>query len=251
MHTAGATKFSEGIIRIVVGALLMLTLLPISLTGQDSVSVEAWDQSRIEFRHPQADTIRYYQSLSEYQYEQAKNPVSLWDKFWRWVNELLSGKGIDGGTLRLFFIVLVIVIFAIIIFFLLGIRLKGLFFFSRKVTGADIAFNAHSDDIHDTRLDDLLKMLIHHGAWREATRILYLISLRELNKHQLIAWSNSKTNKDYYYELKDPSLKRIFRQAALNYEYAWYGQFQVEDHHFETIRMVFEDMKQQIQKQPV
>lgn len=208
-------------------------------------SIEAWDNSFVDYRHASADTIAYYKQLPEYDYNEVKQTESLLDKFLKWLASLLfSGNGASWTG----WILIVLAVFALlaIIIRLFGIPIKGLFVFSRSTKVTELNFSTGSGDLENENLDKLLKGFIDGQAYREATRTLFLMTLRQLNRNQLIKWSIWKTDREYYYELKDEKLKAEFLKAIRQYEYIWYGKFTPEKEYFEKVRLQFSELKQSI-----
>ena len=208
----------------------------ITIHASDEDQPEPWDNSKVDLRIPDQDTIDYYKSLQVYQFEQEKKPESLWDKFMRWLSELFANSDSEINWVNVTLISLAVITFTIIVVFLSGVRIRGIFALSRNVKSADIGFTAHTDDIHDTKLDELLRTYIESQTWREATRILYLIFLRELHDKTIIKWDIYKTNRDYFYEIESDQLKQDFHQIVIHYEYVWYGQFQINENTFNLMQ---------------
>lgn len=220
--------------------LLILGAAKLNASGNDSIhsQAEPWDVSKVDYRKVPIDTIEYYRSLPEYQFEIAKKPNTFWERFLRWLRQLYKGGESDINWFNVILISLAVVTFTVIVVFLFGVKIKGLFMLSRKMKSADIGFIEHTDDIHNTRLDEMLITYIENKIWRDATRILYLICIRELNNHKFIEWDISKTNRDYFYEIESTELKNQFKQLVLNYEYVWYGQFPVDELKFNDINQL-------------
>jgi hypothetical protein len=95
------------------------------------------------------------------------------------------------------------------------------------------------EDISKMEFDDLLQQAIDAGRFRVAVRLLYLRSLRQLSDKSLIAWKQDKTNREYLRELKDNSLRPIFGDVTLIFEYIWYGEFPVNKDDFNLARASF------------
>jgi len=54
-----------------------------------------------------------------------------------------------------------------------------------------------------------------------------------LSESGLIRWQRNKTNFEYYYELKDETLRRQFYKLTLVFEGAWYGQIDIPEDIYE------------------
>lgn len=203
-------------------------------------TIEAWDNSKVDYRHPSPETIEHYRAQSEYQYQVDTEAFSWWNKFWSWI---LSHIRISDGTLSFVgWTILALAVLAIlfIIIRLLGIPIKGLFVFSRSTKVAQLKFGQTNIDLEKRKLDDLLNVYIDNQAYREATRVLFLLSLRLLNRKGLIKWNAYKTDREYYYELKDTDLKQQFLNLVRQYEYIWFGKFDITELEFASVKSDFE-----------
>lgn len=209
-------------------------------------SIEAWDNSAVDYRHPSADTIAYYKQLPEYSYVEIQEPESIWQKLWNWLMSLLIVGGYMSWIGWLILVLAVLALLAIIIR-LFGIPIKGLFIFSRSTKVTDLNFSSGDGDLEGENLEELLKNFISGGAFREATRVLFLLALRQLNRNKLIKWHTWKTDREYYYEIKDEKLKADFLNVMRQYEFIWYGKFNPESDHFIQLNKQFEQLSRNIE----
>ncbi|QNA42730.1 DUF4129 domain-containing protein [Lacibacter sediminis] len=102
-----------------------------------------------------------------------------------------------------------------------------------------------TDDVY---LDQQLQQAIKEGNYRLGIRFLYLQSLNKLSERGWLQLSPDKTNYQYVRELAKPQLKNTFSRITLHYEYAWYGDFVIEQHVFEPIKKEFEQFHQTIKQ---
>ncbi len=76
-------------------------------------------------------------------------------------------------------------------------------------------------------------VLIHEAESKNdfnlSIRYLYLQSLKKLADHELIIFSPDKTNNKYVQELSGNSYQQEFASLTHNYEYVWYGRFQLSN----------------------
>ncbi|WP_430815830.1 DUF4129 domain-containing protein [Carboxylicivirga sp. RSCT41] len=223
--------------------LLSILLLSFDLKAEEYIaapdSIEAWDNSIIDARTPTTDTISYYRSLPEYTYDLAKEPESVFAKILRWLASYLTVSGAGASALGWFLIIAAVIALLILIIKLAGIPVKGLFVFSRSTKVSQLNFGQQCANIEEQKLDNMLTVFINNKAYREATRVLFLQSLRSLNRKGFIQWNAYKTDRDYYYELKEDNLKQAFHNIIRHYEFVWYGKFQVTEGEFEQIKNGF------------
>ncbi len=79
-----------------------------------------------------------------------------------------------------------------------------------------------------------------------AIRYLYLQTLQELSAKRLINFSPNKTNYEYLKELSGKAHQNQFASLTLNYEYAWYGNFNISEDMFFRIQKEFNLYHQQL-----
>ncbi len=226
-------------------ALVVLLSLSIKLSaGQNndslSDSIEAWDNSVVDYRHPSVDTIAYYKNLAEYQYETSEEDESLWSRFWRWLISKFVGENVNFSWLGWLLLILAVLALLAIVIRLFGIPIKGLFVFSRSTKVTELSFSSGDSDLENERLEDMLAKYCNTGAYREATRVLFLLTLRQMNRSKMIKWHAWKTDREYYYEIEDKKLKEQFLSIMRQYEYIWYGKFMPEQHYFNDLQSQFE-----------
>jgi hypothetical protein len=81
---------------------------------------------------------------------------------------------------------------------------------------------------------------VQQGDYRLAVRLLYLQLLRELADREIIRYKPDHTNFDYLLQLQSTGLYRDFFRLTRNYEYSWYGQFDLDREKFGKIKNDFE-----------
>ncbi len=107
------------------------------------------------------------------------------------------------------------------------------------------AGNLSELEIRETDLDAILRESLKTGAYRDAVRILYLMSLRHLSDDNRIVLGDGKTNNDYCRELDRP-LQQPFVEVTRVFEYVFYGQFEVDADAFHAIHGEFEKFERLI-----
>jgi hypothetical protein len=85
----------------------------------------------------------------------------------------------------------------------------------------------------------LILQAVNGGNYRLAVRYHYLQSLQKLAAKGLIQFTTDKTNYQYVKELSGKAYKSEFASLTLNYEYAWYGEFEIDEALFNTIQNRF------------
>ncbi len=98
----------------------------------------------------------------------------------------------------------------------------------------------------ETDFDALINQALQHNDLRLAVRYQYLRSLHKLAAKGLLELAPDKTNYQYVRELKDPLLQNDLASLTMNYEYVWYGEFDVERDIYQKIETGFKNFNQKI-----
>lgn len=93
-------------------------------------------------------------------------------------------------------------------------------------------FNYVEENIEKVDFDTLIKQALKDSNYRLATRYMYLKSLKALASKKTIDWHYDKTNTDYLNEIKDTTLKALFKRVSYIYDYVWYGEFPIDEARF-------------------
>ncbi|HYC39363.1 MAG TPA: DUF4129 domain-containing protein [Chitinophagaceae bacterium] len=81
---------------------------------------------------------------------------------------------------------------------------------------------------------------VTQGNFRLATRLLFLKLLKELAERNIIDYRQGRTNFDYLLQLRPTAYYDDFFRITRNYEYCWYGKFDVDAEKFARIRQDFD-----------
>jgi cytoskeletal protein RodZ len=132
-------------------------------------------------------------------------------------------------------IIIAIVALIIILIVVRIVQLKGNIFFSKK----DKKLSAEqTDELSDEYLPDDWEKVIQDAAragnYRLAVRHGYRYLLSLLQENGLINYQVAKTNYQYVFELAGTPLHKPFMQLTRDYEYAWYGGFNIQQERFEA-----------------
>lgn len=84
------------------------------------------------------------------------------------------------------------------------------------------------------------------GNYRMATRLMYLCLLKNLSDRGLIKYSQDKTNFDYLLQMHSTPYYSDFFRVTRDYEYSWYGKFDISERAFELIRKDFDHFENRI-----
>jgi hypothetical protein len=195
----------------------------------------------IDIKQMDAKFIDSVKNEPAFQYDsQNMRGLSAWDRFWRWVgyqiNQLFERKGYAMGF-KIFIWTLAIVITCFAIVKLVGME-KINFWISgqnSQLTVGDI----NEENIYGIDFDQAIADAEKRSAYREAVRWLYLKSLRVLADNNLIDWKINKTNIDYASELSAGNHYKDFQQLTRYYEFAWYGEFDLNQQDYHKVSQSF------------
>ncbi len=132
----------------------------------------------------------------------------------------------------------------LIIRFFLNKNLNQLFF--QKSDKQFLDYESMEEDIHQMNFDQLIAEAIEEKKYRVAVRLLYLKSLKNLSDAQIINWAVDKTNDEYIREIKNNPLKNEFSNLSRQFDYIWYGEFQINTDYFQTLRQEFQSFNQSV-----
>lgn len=125
---------------------------------------------------------------SEFSYAPTFRPMSWWDRFWHWVQSLLSSSDGTNTTVDTGLWVVLAVLIVVLIFFLLrGAR--------RSLKHRNLAVRGEAIDVDDIATEDIngkIEAEIAAKRWRSAIRYLYLRTLQDLQDVEALNGSETK-----------------------------------------------------------
>ena len=223
-------------------------LLYCSLYGLNDSTTVKYDESAIEWRKFDQEKIDEHKADSDFDYGNRPVPgESLWDRFMRWLQSILSrilymGTETPVGKIIVYIVLGSIIIYALLKIFKVDIRRT---FYSGGDRGV-MDYDVHDENIHEMDFEKLIQEAIRNKEYRNAIRLIYLSSLKHLSDHQLIHWQPGKTNHDYMAEISQDNLKSNFGELSYYFEYAWYGDFPISERQFRDVNDVFNNWKKQL-----
>ncbi|GAA4458504.1 DUF4129 domain-containing protein [Nibrella saemangeumensis] len=207
------------------------------------------DQQPVRMRYPAAEKLQDYRNDREYQYRRnTRPPENPLLKFWYWLQEQIA-EFMRSTAYRSFWqYVLLAVIVAYSIYLLIKAEVLG-FLFPRKAGQPPLPYEQVSENIHEINFAEALDDVVNRGNYRLAIRLLYLQTLKSLTDQGLINWQPDKTNRQYVYELSTTPLKDNFEALTTAFDYAWYGDFPVDQRMFQQVQAEFRGFNEQLQTQ--
>jgi hypothetical protein len=204
------------------------------------------DTAAIQVRYFDTTALNKYSKQSEFKYNEVKESLSWWDRFWmwfwNWLEHLFIFKSAKGfSILGLIFQIIEILFLlggvAALIFFILksaGIDASNIM--RRKPTSINVPYSEFFEDINTINFDAEIETAVGKHNYRFAVRLLYLKCLKQLSDSGLIEWKIDKTNYDYIHEIKDIDRKTLFSLLTRQFEYVWYGELRLNAAHYQQAR---------------
>ena len=91
-----------------------------------------------------------------------------------------------------------------------------------------------------------LEKAIANQNYRLGVRLMYLHVLRMFSEKNIIQYKIERTNSDYLLQLFNTSYYKDFFRLTRNFEYVWYGKFDITPAAFEIIRQDHSKIKSQL-----
>jgi hypothetical protein len=98
----------------------------------------------------------------------------------------------------------------------------------------------------ESDFDALIRQALQSGNYRQAIRYQYLRTLHLLAGKNQVELAPDKTNFQYVSEITNPDHRQAFAALTLNYEYVWYGEFEIDKNIYEKIEDNFRYLNQKI-----
>lgn len=110
---------------------------------------------------------------------------------------------------------------------------------NRMIT-TDQEMEAELDNIFEINYGREIDKAIERGNYRLGVRLLFLQLLKNLADRNIIQYRPDRTNFDYLVQLHTTRHYQDFFRLTRNYEYSWYGHFDIDLQKFSVIRQDFE-----------
>ncbi len=147
----------------------------------------------------------------------------------------LSGEGVQN-------VILIITILAFVVLLGLFLANSNINFIrrSKKILSNVDDPGVITEDIFQIDYDREIRQAVGNNQFRPAVRLMYLRLLKQLADRGLISYHKDQTNADYLQQLsRGPYYKDFFRLTR-EYEYSWYGLFEIDRDTFGVIQRDFD-----------
>ncbi len=163
----------------------------------------------------------------QYQYPKEKTgntAVNNWLSFLEYIYQFFSTTK---GQLLIW-----IAVASMVLFFLFKIlQAQGKIFFSKKDKKLKKHITAQNQEL--TNWDSAIEEALQQKDYRLAVRYTYMQMLEWLNENAMIRYHENKTNYVYVQELRETAIYKPFLSVTIQYEYIWYGAFEIEKAQFD------------------
>lgn len=102
-----------------------------------------------------------------------------------------------------------------------------------------LSYSVEEDTIYGVDFPEEIAGALSRSDYREAVRLLYLQTLKQLSDKGSIDWQLYKTPTQYLYEVQSPD----FRQLTNQFLRVRYGNFEASETLFESMKTLQEEMK--------
>lgn len=147
-----------------------------------------------------------------------------------------------------FFSVLPYIAITIFILLLVWYLASNNFILFRKksTTLAAPAIQEDHQDIFSIDYAASIRTALQQKNYRLAIRLQYLELLKKLSDKELIHFLPDKTNFEYLTQMRSSDYYDDFFAATRNYEYSWYGLFDISENMYQKINNTFLHLKQKL-----
>ena len=212
------------------------------ITGLN-VSSQYQDTTNVVLRFPDKSKIDAFLSDEEFIYDpQPGGTIGFLNQIMAWIFQKIFVPALSERFAVFWKIFAYMLIAGAVVFLIIhrmNINIRGIFHKAGKQMESD--FLASETEINEIDFDQLIRQYTRDRQFRMAVRLLYLKTLKCLADKKFIRWRKDKTNRDYLHEIGDTQVRIFFERTTRLYEYAWYGDFDVDSGKFQLIRKTFQD----------
>jgi hypothetical protein len=244
------------------GLLLAALLMALLATAQDSIQIDTAVDSTAQPAIVEAKNENHFTEKSEYQHADSfrlrQVPGAVVDSlkkdeaFW-YADYIFKKKEVKENKreenkrsyqwLNMTTLIIIVVLF-------LALLLWYLFRNNIIRRSADISEKKPEEDktenIFDIDYGKEIGNAVKSEDYRLATRLMFLRLLKDLSQKNIIQYKQERTNFDYLSQVYKTSYYSDFFRITRNYEYAWYGKFEVSADTFGIIKNEFENFDRKL-----
>lgn len=213
------------------------------------------DLKKANYSEKQLDSLfqavqnRYSGEEYDYDREKIKNK-SFWERLIGWIERLFKKilSPFDNIDRELLYDVLAIIGIALVIFIIYKLIISR----SRYRT----SFKEDDDEgdelrmveknLEEISLDEYLRNAEKEKNYNLAVRYQFLKILQKMAWKKHIKWDYRKTNADFIAEVQNKPFSTEFAEVCKQFEYAWFGDFEITESLYQDLVQVFENFSKQL-----
>jgi hypothetical protein len=201
----------------------------------------------VEKRSFNEEKIKTFKSDPEMNYREAPTVAeSLWDRLLNWIAQFLDTL-FDNAVNTNWGRVIVYAVGLVLLVALIMMMLKVNAFKVLYSGGSNSqTYQILDENIHEMDFDKLIQEALDSQDYRKGVRLLFLFALKLLSDRHLIHWESGKTNHDYVRELDTNELRLGFNELSFYFDYAWYGNFRINQETFKKAQDTFTDWRSKL-----
>ena len=135
-------------------------------------------------------------------------------------------------------LVIVVLFLGILSWYLLQNNIVGR---KQSISTGKINEDITGENIFDINYQKEIEKAVNAADYRLAIRLMFLRLLKRLSQKRIIEYKQERTNFDYLSQLYSTGYYNDFFRLTRNYEYTWYGKFNVNREAFGIIKTEFEN----------
>lgn len=139
-----------------------------------------------------------------------------------------------------------IIIGGFITFLVLYLQNSNAGLFRKSTSIAEAEIDVDTGDIFSINYQKEIDKAVAMNNYRLAVRLMFLRLLRNLSDKNIIQYQQDNTNFDYMMQLRSSNLYPDFFRLTRNYEYSWYGQFDVDNEKYSIIKKDFDNFERSL-----
>lgn len=184
--------------------------------------------------------LAHWQTNPDFDYnrELVTPEVNLWEWIMhtinRWMDKLFDAVAF-GTHSKVIFIIVFVLIVALLVWFIYK-KKPELFMRSKKKNAPD--YVVHEDNIHGIDFDAEIARALARHDYRNATRLVYLQTVKHLSDNAIINWQLYKTPTEYIYEVQREAIRTPFSRLTNRFLRVRYGNFSANLALFEEMKVL-------------
>ena len=103
-----------------------------------------------------------------------------------------------------------------------------------------------TEDIFAINYQREIDKAVETGNYRLGVRLMFLRLLKKLSDKNIIHYKQDNTNLDYLMQLQPGVMYADFFRLTRNYEYCWYGQFDIDKEKYVVIKKDFDSFERKL-----